>query len=186
MPRISPLKDALTPPETKSAYQQHISAYNARITNMKATLGHSLNAFLAYMEWYPLYEDVKKILGSRLSPLFALSISEASDCPLCSTYFRKIIIEAGENPDALKLTEDEQQILSFGAAIAQHKGFVSDAIFEPIQERYSEKEIVTLTAFAGIMIATNIFNNVLHTDIDEYLFPFRSNRALHDHKDQSL
>jgi len=139
---------------------------------MKATLGHSTVAFDAYMQWYPLYEEVKKILGIRLSPLFAWSISEAADCPLCSTYFRKSIIEAGENPERLIFSEQDQQLLSFGAAIALNKGFVSDEIYQPVAARYSDQELVVLIAFAGIMIATNIFNNVIHTEIDEYLYPF--------------
>jgi len=89
---------------------------------MKATLGHSFTSFKAYMQWYPL--DVKKILGPRLSPLFAWSISEASDCPLCSTYFRKIIIESSEDPEDLVLSEEDKNLLAFGAATAQHKRFV--------------------------------------------------------------
>jgi len=95
MPRVLPLPDDKTPKETKTAYTQHKTIYNGRITNMKATLGHSFIAFQAYMEWYPLYEEVKRILDKRLSPLFAWSISEAADCPLCSTYFRKNIIDSG-------------------------------------------------------------------------------------------
>ncbi|MBX2897350.1 MAG: hypothetical protein KF763_18035 [Cyclobacteriaceae bacterium] len=169
MPRIPPLPPESTTAEVKIAYNHHKAIYNGRITNMKSTLGHSYNAFQAYMQWYPLYEDVKAILGNRLSSLFAWSISEAADCPLCSTFFRKIIIDAGENPEALALSEEEQHLLTFGAAIAQHKGFVPDEIFEPIRKKYSDKQIVVLTAFAGIMIATNIFNNVIHTEIDDYL-----------------
>src|SRR5580765_2365622 len=118
MPRIPPLPEDRTTPETRTAYTRHTSVYSSRITNMKATLGHSTIAFQAYMEWYPLYEEVKKIIGNRLSPLFAWSISEAADCPLCSTYFRKTIIESGENPEHLTLAEDDQELLSFGAAIA--------------------------------------------------------------------
>jgi alkylhydroperoxidase family enzyme len=177
MPRILPLPEEQTVTEVLAVYRQHKTIYNARITNMKATLGHSYNAFQAYMQWYPLYEDVKRILGTRLSPLFAWSISEAADCPLCSTYFRKIIIESGESPDNLVLSEEEQHVLSFGAAIALNKGFISDEIFTTIRNKYSDKEIVVLTAFAGIMIATNIFNNVMKTEIDEYLFPFKSEKA---------
>ncbi|MFZ8455754.1 hypothetical protein ACO1M1_14825, partial [Staphylococcus aureus] len=77
---------------------------------------------------------------------------------LCSTYFRKIIIDSNENPEALVLTKEEKDLLSFGATMARYKGFVPDEIFEPIRQQYSDKEIVVLTAFAGIMIATNIFN----------------------------
>lgn len=184
MPRIHPLPPEVTPSETRIAYNQHKAEYNARITNMKATLGHSFNAFKAYMQWYPLYEDVKQILGPRLSPLFAWSISEASDCPLCSTYFRKILIERGEDPEALVLSGEEQTVLSFGAAIARNKGYVTDELYEPISRRFTNQQVVVLTAFAGIMIATNVFNNLIRTDIDEYLFPFQSARTStrHDHK----
>ena len=172
MPRIHPLADEQTDAELKISYQDHKAQYNARITNMKATLGHSLTAFKAYMEWYPLYDEVKKILGDRLSPLFAWSISEASSCPLCSAYFRKIIIESGKSPEALELTNDEQQVLDFGAAITVKHGEIPDEIYQPIRGRFSDRQIVILTAFAGIMIATNIFNNVIQTEIDEYLHPF--------------
>jgi len=173
-PRILPITEEKATPETIDAYQYHTSTYHGRITNMKSTLGHSPIAFEAYMQWYPLYEEVKKILGDRLSPLYAWSISEASDCPLCSTYFRKTIIEAGENPENLILSHTEQQLLSFGAAIALNKGLLPDEIYHSVALRYSDKEMVTLIAFAGIMIATNIFNNVIHTEIDEYLHPFLS------------
>lgn len=180
MPRISPLAEESTPAETRIAYNQHKAIYNARITNMKATLGHSFNAFNSYMQWYPLYEDVKTIIGQRLSPIYAGSISEAAECPLCSTYFRKAIIESGEDPNNLVLTDDDQHLLNFGAAIARNKGFVPDEIFGPIRARFSDREIVILTAFAGIMIATNIFNNVIETQIDEYLHPFLAKSVLKD------
>ncbi|TKT92618.1 carboxymuconolactone decarboxylase family protein [Dyadobacter frigoris] len=174
MPRIAPLETNEQSTEIKIAFIQHKTVYNTKITNMKATLGHSPTAFNVYMQWYPLFEELKRLTGTRLATLFAWSVSKASDCPLCSTYFRKAIIESGENPEALVITEDEQQLLTFGAAIAQQKGFVADEIYDPIREKYSDEEIVVFTAFAGIMIATNIFNNVIHTKIDEYLTPYLS------------
>lgn len=174
MPRISPLPRKDYSSEIKIAFIQHETVYNSRITNMKGTLGHSPVAFKVYMQWYPLFQEVKTILGPRLATLFAWSVSEASDCPLCSTYFRKEIIEAGEKPEELVLSESEQKLLSFGASIAENRGFVGDEIYGPVRERYSDEEIVVLTAFAGIMIATNIFNNVIHTEIDEYLTPYLS------------
>ncbi|GLU51511.1 hypothetical protein Dfri01_09720 [Dyadobacter frigoris] len=116
MPRIAPLETNEQSTEIKIAFIQHKTVYNTKITNMKATLGHSPTAFNVYMQWYPLFEELKRLTGTRLATLFAWSVSEASDCPLCSTYFRKAIIESGENPEALVITEDEQQLLTFGAA----------------------------------------------------------------------
>lgn len=174
MPRISPIETSEQSSEIQIAFIQHKTVYNTRITNMKSTLGHSAVAFKVYMQWYPLFEEVKAILGPRLSTLFAWSISEAADCPLCSTYFRKIIIESGEQPEDLVLSDPEQLLLTFGAGIARQKGFVTDEIYDPIREKYSDEQIVVFIAFAGIMIATNIFNNVIHTEIDEYLTPYLS------------
>ena len=179
MPRIPPLPEDRTLSETRTAYNQHKTKYGSRITNMKATLGHSAVAFQAYMEWYPLYEEVKKIIGNRLSPLFAWSVSEAADCPLCSTYFRKTIIESGEDPEHLTLTKEDQELLSFGAAIAMNRGIVPDTVFDPVRNRFSDTELVVLTAFAGIMIATNVFNNVIQTEIDDYLQVYKKPNTSH-------
>jgi alkylhydroperoxidase family enzyme len=174
MPRVLPLPDSETGPELQAAYDQHCADYHSRITNMKATLGRNLVAFRAYMEWYPLYQELLRIVGPHSAPLYAWAVSEAADCPLCTTYFRKIIIERGEIPDALVLTAAEQQLLTFGATVARNKGFVPEEVFATIEAYYTPEEIVVLSAFAGIMIATNIFNNILGTQIDEYLLPFRS------------
>src|SRR5258705_11457824 len=136
---------------------------------MKATLGHSLIAFEAYMQWYPLYTEVEKILGKRMASLYAHAISCAADCPLCSTFFRKIIIDSGEAPEHPELTESQRNILNFGSGITKHKGNIADHLYNAVAVDYKENEMVILIAFAGIMIATNVFNNVIETEIDEYL-----------------
>ena len=175
MARIQPLIAKEISPAVKIAFERHVQEYGGRITNMKATLGHSLMAFEAYMQWYPLYAEVEKIVGKRMASLYAHSISCAADCPLCSTFFRKIIIDSGETPEKLELTESEKNILNFGSGIAKHKGNIADHLYNGVAKEYGEKEIIILTAFAGIMIATNVFNNVIETEIDEYLSAYRSN-----------
>lgn len=169
MARISPAADSELQPSVQAAFKRHIKEYHARITNMKATLGHSLLAFEVYMQWYPLYEQVEKILGKRLAYLFAYSISKASDCPLCSTFFRKIMIDAGEKPEDLVLTSSQKDIIDFGSSVARYQGNIRDHVYNSIAENFSKTDMVVLIAFAGQMIATNVFNNVIETDIDEYL-----------------
>lgn len=169
MARIQPISTDDAPLEVQEAFREHVQTYQGRITNMKATLGHSLLAFEVYMQWYPLYVQVQRILGNRLAYLYAFSISEASNCPLCSTFFRKIIIDAGERPEELNLSDHDQLLLDFGSAIAQDKGQVPDPLFLRVQALYNDEQLVILIAFAGQMIATNVFNNVIETQIDEYL-----------------
>lgn len=173
MPRIDPLPKQAASSELKAAWAEHIDAYpDSQITNMKATLSHSPLAFSVYMQWYPLYHAVIGIVGERAAYLFAHAISEASNCPVCTTFFRKIIIQNGERPENLILSVEEQQLLDFGAAVAQQNGDVPDAIYQPIQTRFGPAEIVVLVAFAGQMVATNLFNNVLNVVVDDYLAPY--------------
>src|SRR6185503_2565734 len=153
MARIEPLATKEISPEVKNSFERHVQEYGGRITNMKATLGHSLIAFEAYMQWYPLYAEVEKILGKRMAYLYAHSISCAADCPLCSTFFRKIIIDSGETPEKLDLTETQKDLLDFGSSIAKHKGNIADHLYDLVAKKYSGTEMVILTAFAGIMIA---------------------------------
>lgn len=173
MPRINPLPEAEASADLKAAWAQHIADFpGSRITNMKATLSHAPVAFAIYMQWYPLYHEVIRIVGERSAYLFAHAVSEATDCPLCTTFFRKIIIEHGERPEDLHLTSDEQQLLNFGAEIARNRGDVTDALFAPIRQQFTNEGLVILVAFAGQMIATNLFNNVLDVTIDDYLYPY--------------
>ncbi len=38
---------------------------------------------------------------------------------------------------------------------------------------FDEKQIVVLTAFAGLMIATNLINSALNVDLDDYLTSYK-------------
>ena len=169
MARIQPVKDIDWREPLKRSFEQHVEKYNARITNMKATLGHSLLSFEVYMQWYPLYKEVEGILGTRLAYLFAWSISTSADCPLCSTFFRKIIIDAGETPGKLVLSPDEHDLLNFGSHIAKYQGNIAEQVYAAVAKNHTDPEMVVLIAFAGQMIATNVFNNVVETTIDDYL-----------------
>ena len=52
------------------------------------------------MTWYDLRDEVEPFLGERATMLFAHAISAETDCLICSTFFRRLLIDAGEDPDA--------------------------------------------------------------------------------------
>lgn len=172
MARIAPITEEQVTPSIKEAFEKHVREYGGRITNMKSTLAHSLKAFEVYMQWYVLYAEVERILGKRFAPFFAYSVSHATDCPLCSTFFRKIIIDAGGNLEKSELNPQEQQIVAFGASIGKCQGHIADHVYNPVANLFPKEDIVLLVAFAGQMIATNVFNNVMETDIDDYLLNY--------------
>jgi alkylhydroperoxidase family enzyme len=170
-PRVPQAQGSLHPVAQAELDRQ--MADHGRTTNMKRTLAHSPAALKALMTWYPLRDEVAAFLGDRATLLFAHAVSTETDCLICSTFFRKILVERGEDPDSLALDPGEQIVVNYGRAIAQNRHVVPDAIFVPVRARLNDAQIVALTAFAGLMIATNAFNNALQIDLDEYLNPFR-------------
>ena len=108
MARIPAIDQSTLPVPIKEAFEKHLSEYNDCFTNTKGLLAYSLPAFEVYMQWYPLYRELEKAIGPRLSYQLAYAISNGTDCPLCSTFFRKIIIDAGEDPEHPQVSEKEK------------------------------------------------------------------------------
>lgn len=172
MARIGPLEYDEVGPEMQREYDAQIAAHG-RMTNMKKTLARAPAAFRALMEWYPLHAEIVPFLGSRATLLFAHAISAQTDCLICSTFFRRILIDGGENPESLSLDETEQLLVEYGRKLVTRPNDVSDDLYARLVARFTPEQIVLLTAFGGLMIATNVFNNALRVDLDEYLFPYR-------------
>jgi alkylhydroperoxidase family enzyme len=173
MARIPPLDYADASPDARAAHDHHEREVG-RITNMKRTLLHSVPAFQALMEWYPLRDTVRPFLGERLTHLFAHAVSTETDCLICSTFFRRLLIESGEDPDALVLDDRDQVVVAFGRQLGKDAHGVSEAMYADLARRFTPEQIVALTAFGALMLATNVFNNALRVDLDGYLEPYRA------------
>jgi alkylhydroperoxidase family enzyme len=172
MARIRPLEYVDVDPAMRAEYDLQVAS-RGRVTNMKRTLAHEPVAFRALMQWYSLREKVVPFLGDRLTTLFAHAISSQSDCLICSTFFRRILIEGGEDPDQLRLDEREQAVVEFGRQLVRDANRVSDELYGRLARHFQPRQVVALTAFGGLMIATNVFNNALQVDLDDYLQPYR-------------
>jgi alkylhydroperoxidase family enzyme len=172
MSRIAPLQLAEAEPEARAELERQLAAHG-RVTNMKRTLAHSATALHALMTWYPLRDRVVPFLGERATTLFAHAVSTGTDCLICSTFFRRILVESGEDPEALALDEREQVVVEFGAQLARDANQVSDPLYHRLAAFLTPAQIVDLTAFGALMVATNVFNNALRVDLDGYLEPYR-------------
>jgi alkylhydroperoxidase family enzyme len=147
-------------------------AAHGRMTHMKRTLAHSWPALRALMEWYPLEAEVRGFLGERLTTRFAHAVSVQADCLICSTFFRRVLIDAGEDPDRYHPSGWERTVVEFGRQLARDSNAVSDELHGALVERLTPEQIVALTAFGAMMIATNVFNNALRVELDGYLGPY--------------
>jgi alkylhydroperoxidase family enzyme len=159
--------------ETKKAFDDRSKADGGYVTNMKKTLLRSLPAFQALMEWYPLHEELKKFLDARSITIFCHAISTENDCLICSTFFRRNFAALGVDLATLEFTEVELLLENFGRRLAHNPNDVDDELFAKLKNHFKEEQLVLLTAFAGLMIATNVFNNALKVDLDQNLFEYR-------------
>jgi hypothetical protein len=171
MARIEPVDESSAPPASRELAAAH-AATGGRMTNMKWTLAHSPVALDALLQWYPLYDQVVPVLGERRAWLYCHAISTQSDCLICSTFFRRLIIDAGEDPDTVELDEFDELVVDLGRRLADDPHSVDDALHARLAERLDTEQIVTLIAFGAIMLATNVFNDALAVDLDGYLHTY--------------
>jgi alkylhydroperoxidase family enzyme len=172
MARIEPLGEDAAPEPSREIAAAHLAS-GSRMTNMKWTAAHSPAALEMLLQWYPLHDRVAEFLGERRTQLFCHAISTESDCLICSTFFRRLLIDAGEDPDALQLDDLDELVVELGRRLAKDPHSVDDDLYARIAERFSEQQIVELIAFGAIMVATNVFNDALQVPLDDYLAPYR-------------
>lgn len=173
MTRIEPMAEGEGTPEQRATFDAGVERYG-RMTNMKRTLLRSVPAYHALMEWYTLRDVVQPWLGERLTAIFSHAISSETDCLICSTFFRRILIDAGENPDELTLDAREQLVVDYGLALSRPFNRVPDELYARLAAEFTEEQIVALTAFGALMIATNVINNALDVPLDDYLETYRA------------
>ena len=98
MTRIAPVGSRDGAREASRALAAAHVATGARMTNMKWTAAWSPETLAMLLSWYPLFDRVAGFLGERRAQLLAHAISDQNDCLICSTFFRRILIDAGEDP----------------------------------------------------------------------------------------
>ena len=177
MPRIPPLEREEIAGEARARFDRELARFG-RLTNMKRTLLRSPRAYHALMEWYPIFDTIKAFLGERLAIIFAHAISSESDCLICTTFMRRLLINQGENPNELNLDVKGQVLVEFGRTLVRPGNRVPDEVYRRLASQFNPEQIVALTAFASLMVATNIVNNVLKVDLDEYLYAYRKGMPL--------
>ena len=171
MAQISQVSYEEASKEVKEQFDFQIR-HNGRITNMKKTLLHSLPSYKALMEWYTLRDEVEPFLGSRGVNFFCYAISTENDCLICSTFFAQILDELKIDFETFSFTEQESVVIDYGKALVSGPHDIPDRIFHKLRQFFNEEQIVALTAFGAIMIATNLINTALQVELDEELIPY--------------
>ena len=64
-------------------------------------------------------------------------------------------------------------MVEFGRRLAVSPFRVPDEVYGRVAAHFDDAQMTALTAFGAIMVATNVFNNALEVELDEYLQPYR-------------
>lgn len=143
-----------------------------RLTNLKLIQAHSPVALRVYGEWFALKDALAADLSDREIFILSLAISEAQSADIPVGFFRRALAQSGHDPDQLTYTETEALLAEVGAAVGADAHSVSDALWERLRHRYNEAALVNLSAFAGIMIATTVFANIVRAEPDDDVIPY--------------
>ncbi|MBA8902271.1 catechol 2,3-dioxygenase-like lactoylglutathione lyase family enzyme [Phyllobacterium sp. P30BS-XVII] len=172
MSRILPVIYDEASPEARAEHDRELQL-RGRMTNMKRIMLHSPVAHRIYAEWFTLRELLRPALPDRAIWLLSLAIAKASHADTPVTFFRRALIDSGLQPETIVPDADETVLMDFGKAIVASANAIPDRLWKRLADRYDEPTLVNLVAFAGIMIATTVFTNVVEVDLDPELNGYR-------------
>jgi hypothetical protein len=152
----------------KAASDRHV-AQQGSVNNLDATLLGHLPSFAAYSEWFTLRDAAVPYLGERAVSLFCYAISAEYGGPIPSAFFRKVLVDAGDDPDNPQVTETEQLLIDWGRLIARDPHGVPDEMYARLESTFNPKLRTLLVAFAGLMVAVNLVTTVGRIPVDEAL-----------------
>ena len=107
-------------PAVKAAYEEELRRAG-RVTNMKAVLLHSLPAFKVFSGWHTVKDEVRAAVGERALSIYSHAISATAGCLLCSTYFRRLLLNEGVRPEDFAPTAEEALLIELGHAIGNRR-----------------------------------------------------------------
>lgn len=158
-------------PEQKAAIDLHLQQ-GFTITNMKEILLNSVVSFTSLEEGvYHVKNALKAKIGDRPVLLFAHTVSNENDCPICGNYSKWALQRFLGITDFehMELTDEEMELMEYGIALAADPNHVPDEVYEPLQQRYDVETMVLLVTYSVFLLANNYWNNIVGTKIDDYL-----------------
>ena len=166
-PRVQPRNYEDLSPESTAVWDEQIERFGV-MTAMKRTLVVSPLASESVFKLYPMIDKVSTYVGKRATLFFLQAVSSETDCLICSTYFRKYLVDAGIDPDIFQLTSEEDALVEFGRAMAKDNAWVPDEIYNRLNF-LSDTAKVDLVVLGGLMLLCNFFNNALHVQLDDFM-----------------
>ncbi|WP_349898341.1 hypothetical protein [Parafrigoribacterium soli] len=127
--------------------------------------------------WLELKDELVPWIGERAFTLFCYSISRANRCENDALAFRRALIDSGDAPENPEVTEAEQLLVDWGRLIVTNAHDIPADFYARLEETFSPERRLTLLAFAGQMLASNLVNTVGRVPLDPALEPYRASSS---------
>ncbi len=148
-------------------------ARGLRITNMKEILAHSPVCFRSLEDGsYDVSDVLMEKIGRRATLILGYAIANGNECLICGNYFKKLVVDMGIQWDTFEFSDEEIDLLNFAEALVKDPNHVPDDVYEALQARYDEETMVLVMTYSVLTLANNYFNNIVGTELDEYLIPY--------------
>ena len=164
-------RDDLRPP-ARAALERDLEAHGGDYSNLRAALFGNLASFRAFSEWYSLRDEIAPWIGERAVTLFAYAISDAAGSRVLAPYFRKILVDAGDDPVSPQVTEAEQLLIDWGRLIATTPHAISAEFGAQLENTFGPERRLTLLAFAGFTVALALVTIVGGIPTDDSLLEY--------------
>ena len=92
---------------------------------------------------------------------------------MCAAFFRRLLEQAGEDPDHPALDQREAAVVRWGRQLGVDPYGVPPAMHADVAAWFSGPQLVALATFGALMVATNVLNSTLELPVDDYAGPLR-------------
>ena len=123
-----------------------------------------------------LRDALVPFIGERAVTLFSYAISDEDGCLVTSAFFRKILVDSGEDPDHPSVTEAEQLLIDWGRLIARDPAGITPDFYSRLEATFNPQLRAALLAYGGSVVARNLFATVGRVPLDDELYAYRTPR----------
>ena len=110
--------------------------------------------------WQALRETIAPWVGERAATLFAYAISDENESPPSSLFFRRILVDSGDDPDRPQVTETEQLLIDWGRLLVRVPRDIPQDFYDRLEAAFSPERRLALLSFAAQIVAINLVNTV--------------------------
>ena len=123
--------------------------------------------------WSNLRGELVPFIGERAASLFGYAVCDATGCLVWSVFFRRDLVDDGEDADSPQVTEAEQLLIDWARLIATEPTGIPGEFAARVEQTFAPPLRALLIAFAAHLIANCVVAIVGRSPLDESLYDYR-------------